>query len=308
MSTPLDYSTGIMITFDKPIMSEPEIQTGITPNVLRNVFAPLSSSDYNTTNSKDKAFDKNDSTYWRGSSSGGPEWIGADLGSLVNVTKCRIHTGSIYRPKTYIIEGSADGTSWNAVAAGDLANTTGWQEVAFTGAAYRYWRAYFTAPYTTYFAVRDIEFYGTDIVYSTSGFLVSGNRYAMSPEGASESHNYIIKRITKTEDNLSVIIWLALTDRLKYPDGYLTVSYDKTSGNLVGTGSAQVESFSLSFLPEDFTILFNPHDLEKIALSLTQENEIIRIYYSSFQMGTNETITASLSQANEIIHVDDLEQ
>ena len=307
MSTPLDYTCGIKVTFDKEIISNPEIVSGSTSNVRRAVFVPLSSGAYSSTYDEAKAFDSLDNTYWRSSGANPPAWLGADLGGVVNVTKVRVHTGSIYRPKTYVVEGSDDAVSWDAVHTGDLLNATGWQEITFAGASYRYWRVYFSAGYATYFAVRDMEFYGTNVMYSPNGFAVSGNIYESSPEGESAPHSFTIRRVTKTEDNLSIIIWLEITDRLKYPVSTITVSYDKATGNLLGALNAQVDSFSESFTPQNVTLLFSPSNADHISLGLTQDLDLMEIFYSFFQK-SDEAVTVGLSQSNEIIHIDDIEQ
>ena len=299
------YTTGIKIDFDKEIVTDVEKITGSVDDVPRNPYRPIASSEYSATTVKYKAFDGSILTYWRGVSEAGPEWLGADLGAALNVNKCRVYIGASYRPKTFVLEGSADMITWTAVTSGTLSAATGWQDINFSGATYRYWRLYFTASYTTYFAVYEMEFYGTETLYDANGFSVMGNQYDTSPEGEAELHEFTIRKLTKTTDNMSVIIWLSLDDRIKYPAGQLTVDYNQGIGNLEGAMNSQVESFSKTFTPTNFIPLFDPSPAERIDANIVQSLDLIRIYYSYFQ-DPEEAIEVTISQSAEIIRVDDI--
>ena len=302
------YSSGIQITFDKAILSTiNETVVAQSTGIKQLVQTPMASS-YNTTDGRipANAFDGNTGTFWRGTSTANNDWIGALLYFAAPINEVRFYIGNVYRPKTYSIEYSDDGISWSSVATGDFSNATGWQIVDFTNfSSHHYWRANFSAGYGTTVAVYEMELYSSDILYHPNGFTVTGNQFETSPEGESIANQFDIKRVTKAENNMSVFVWLYLPDRMKYPDGQITVDYDKSTGNLEGADSAQVDSFSLSFTPTNIVPFFNPSSAEHIDANLSQDVNLIEVLYSAYQ-DEAERIEATISQSNEVIHVDDI--
>lgn len=301
-----EYACGIKITFDKPIVSDTETITGSEFRILRapagNEFA---SSVYQTLVAANVA-DDNVSTYWRPSNAV-PVWVGFDYVGPVELSQMRLYAMSSHRPRAYKIQGSADNSTWTDLASGEFTNVEGWKTVYFTAATYRYWRVYITSLWSSRCYVAEVEFWREVDLYSANGFSVSAEQYNKSPEGIAENHQYTIKKVTKSVDGLELTIWLEPHDRLGYPSGAVTVEYDKSVGGLTGEQSAQVESFSRSFTPTPFDLFFDPAISEKIDLTLSHENELMRIYYQFYQSDEDGNISVDITSANEIIHVNDLE-
>lgn len=300
------YTSGIKITFSHPIVTEPvDDPVSMTNYLPRLPETPLSSSDYSATYDAAKAFDGLENTYWRGASSAGPEWLGGDFGYSLNISRVRMHVGNSYRPKDFIIEGSSDGISWVAVDSGQIAEEIGWQEFEVAGlTTYRYWRAYFSNCWTSYYALRDVEFYETEVLYHTNGFTVSSDTYDKSPEGELVSKQYTIKRVTKSEDSLSLFIWLYIPDRLRYLASQLTVAYDKAIGSFMGAYSMQVDSFSLSFAPVNVRTEPTPNEPIHLDADITAISEAILIYYRD--RATDEAIEGTITVVSQAIHIDDI--
>lgn len=304
MSESFKYSTGIKITFDKPISTDPTIVTGedsgrvpVTDETL------LFSSGSNGSDLPVNAFDADPNNYWRSSSYSAPVWIGYDFGKTVSLNKIRT-ISLLYRPRAYKVQGSSDGSEWTDVVTGELLDSNIWQEISFSDTEFRYWRLYFTTLYSVPVRIYGLEFYGNRVAYSSNGFTVIGLQYETSPDGNAVAHDFTIRKVEKTEDNLSIIIWLDLLDRLKYPVNSITISYDQAIGNLSGELSAQVESFSEVFTPDNLTKVFNPNLPEKIDLQMSSTIKLMKIYYEYYQ--EEECISVSLSSSHAIIHVDDI--
>lgn len=300
-----DYASVIKITFDKPIVSILDTQTGW--EALGNPETGLTgrASDSYSTYTPDKPFDGSTSTYWR-TNTVLPQWIGFDLGESKRLYKIRVYSTS-YRPRAYEVSGSDNDTDWTSIISGEFTNSSVWQEVAFDGVSYRYWRLTISSGWTAgRIYIHEIQAYAERAAYQVAGWTVTAQEYNRIPNGELTDITYLVRRVTKSEDNLSVFLWLDLPYRMKNPDGLVTVNYSKSLGNLAGAYSAYVDDFQLQFTPSDITPVFNPNVVEHISAELYVETDLIRIYYSSYQ-SDSEYIEASLSVATALIHVDDIE-
>lgn len=299
-----DWTSGIKIEFDKPIVSEVEIASGSETKTYQPPVITASSSYISQV--PQLAIDGNDSTYWRSNNSL-PVWLAGDFGKIVSLNKLRVVKMASYRPRGYALQGSEDNLSWSDLISGEMTNAAGEEIIEFEASSYRYWRLYITSLWSSRCHIGEITFFGDVTVYSSNGFTVTGMQYATSPQGVAELNDFRVRKITKSPDEKSIYVWLWLDDRLKYPVDQINVAYDKSVGNLVGTQSAQVESFSLTFAPTNLTPFFHPHNAENIDVTLSHENELIHIYYQYYQSAGDETITTTLTHANIVIHVNDIE-
>lgn len=278
-----DYQSAIQITFDKPITSDPEIITGseyYKPFFTEvSPLTPISSGD-NSSYPKSNAFDGDSSTFWRSSSTTAPQWIGRDYSGPVTLTMVQARFEySSGRPNAFQFQGSDDGTNWYDVATGNFANASGSQQVTFASTTYRYWRLYFTSKYSSYFTCSELEFYNTRNTYSSAGWTVTGLVYPFIPGGAPTNHTFTVHKVTKSEDNLSVILWLDVADRMRNLAGPITVSYNQLLGNLRGAYDSVVASFSLEFEPGNITPLNNPHDEEHLSVLANLTVSVMEVTY-----------------------------
>ena len=104
---------------------------------------------------------------WIAYPDGGPFWLKIDMGTDVNIWKYGISPrdgAAGGTPKTWIIQGSANESTWNDVDT--ITNYTTWNgmnwyywEVDPPSAAYRYWRIYCTLTYSTYCAISEMDYW-----------------------------------------------------------------------------------------------------------------------------------------------------
>jgi len=141
---------------------------------------------------------------------------------------------------------------------------------------------------------------------SSTGFAISASEPLYSPGGALAQKSYTIKRIEKSVDGLSITIYLNLSTRMRYPIGQVTVSYDGLLGNLQGQNGSIVESFSISFTPQNIVPFPNPHVLENIEIStITAAGVLAKLVYKNSQAVENIEI-ANIVATGTLIHIDDL--
>jgi hypothetical protein len=301
-----EYGSAIKVTFDLPVFTSlPGALSTEEYIPAGGSAAALIASGFNSSYPTINAFDGSTSTYWRSSSTTAGQWIGKDFGRDVTLTKVIVRMDySSGRINAYQLQGSADGTTWADVASGNFINASGDQIVTFSAATYRYWRLYATSKFSSYYTVSEMRFYGSRITYDTTGWIVTGYEPDKSPEGGLVPTTYSIRKITKVDDDYSVILWLDLRNRMEHPQGLVTVDF---TGSLQGPGNAAVAPFTLTFTPSNIAPIFNPHDSERISLSVSVTATRMRIYYESYQ-SADENIEITPAITASLIHVNDLEQ
>lgn len=253
------------------------------------------------------AFDGSASSYWQSSATTSPQWIGSGYGRPITCRKVDVRMDlSNGRINAYEIQGSDDATTWSTVASGNFTNASGVQSVSFSPATYRYWRLYATSKFSTYYVVHELTFYAARDVYNVAGWSVTGYEYDRQPGGSLVQKTYTVRRVTKSEDGLSIFLWLSLAGRMLDPEGLVTIQYAKALGNLVGAVSSQVEDFSIAFTPTNITPVFNPNAVENLQASLTANTNVIEIEY--LYGYSTDNIEATLTASTAVIHINDLEQ
>lgn len=264
-----DWTGAIKITFDKPIINNPDIIIG---SELNNKIIPDGSPSASSNESGFYPYYAFNNSVTDGESwftrSSLPQWLQYAFGSAKTIGGIRIYQPSSYMIKDAIVKASSDNSNWVDVATVSFPNATGWQSAIFNEASYRYWRLHITSKWGTYTQTIEMEFYSIRTLYLTAGWTVTGFEYNRVPNGELIPVSYTVRRVTKSEDNLSIILWLDLKGRMKAPIGDITVSYNKTLGNLIGPYNALVESFSMVFTPQNIVpIYLQPHSIENLSAS-----------------------------------------
>lgn len=291
-----DYQAAVKITFDKAIVSNPEVVTGTEyyrisrPITAAQVY--LGSSDYSGSYPKSNAFDEDIATYWRPSGSV-PYYLGKDFGEDVSLTRVGVYLNTSYCPNAYVVQGSADNSNWIDVATGNFTDATGWQYISFAETSYRYWRLKVVSMFDTYLYIYEMRFYGTRNTYNVSGWTVSADKRPRMPDCNATPGTYTVRKVTKTPDNLSVILWLELTDRMRsIGSGDITITYNKILGNLIGPYNAAVEDFTVHATPM-MMVQPNPHDSEYVSALMSTTVAVYDVTYY-YARSTHEYVSANI--------------
>lgn len=304
----------IIITFDKEIATDPNVENGSElKKISCGAGTVIYSTQYSSTYSAAKAFDEDTSDYWRPSTADVPQYIGKDFGSAITIGKIRVYLNASYSPNAYKIQGSDNGVDYNDVHSGNFVNITGWAEVTFAAATYRYWRLYITSITGSYMYIKEFEFYRQRPTYAnTAGWMVRGQEYTeIPPNDDTVEIPYTVYRVTKTEDNMGLILWLDFDHRMKYPQGTISIQYNaSTGGNIRSTDGGKLANFIQTFSPTDITPPeFNPNDLERVEITnVSLTTNLILITYSESAnqpQGNTELTTASIISM-VLTHVNDL--
>jgi hypothetical protein len=97
---------------------------------------------------------------------------------------------------------------------------------------------------TSRWYVYELEFCETQNVYDAPGWTVTSQEYRHVPDGDLVAKTHTVRKVTRSEDMLSVTLWLDMYSRMKAPAGLVTVAYDKTLGNLKGMGNCKSSRFT----------------------------------------------------------------
>ena len=275
-------------------------------------FTLTASSVYNSTYAVAKAIDGSTSTHWMTAYLPSSAWLKADFGRAIQITKVRSYYGYTNgRPNAYILQGSNDNSTWDDVSAGNFSNQSTWQEfMVADGGSYRYWRMLYTSRYGGYYSCSEIIFYHTETIPIVDGWEVVGQEPDMSPDGVVSAHTYQLMRVTKTDNDYAIVLWLKIKDRMKHPQGEVVVNF---TGSLQGPGGAFVAPFTLSFVPQNITPIFNPHDpayISAVDASIVSAIRLL-ITHSSAEDESDDMHYLTLTDAsiaNAIrTHIDDIE-
>lgn len=112
-----------------------EIQMYVTGSVIDQCTGGTAgASDYQSTNTPDKAFDDSGSTGWNSAIGGFPHSIWYQFAAGKNITsfKIQIRTGISTGPKTFDLHYSDNGSSWTFVKSFSATWSAGGEEQTFT--------------------------------------------------------------------------------------------------------------------------------------------------------------------------------
>lgn len=144
------------------------------------------------------------------------------------------------------------------------------------------------------------------------------------PDPATGYHLWIKVLLATTDTNKSPFvsaIWLEditfnpkllrvhLTNsgRLRFPQGVVTVAYNRTAGGMQGRTNSFVEDWEEDFTPTGITDpVFNPNVSEFISMTPTVTSQLLKVTYNYSQGEEHISLTPSVTAT--LIHIDDLEQ
>jgi len=289
--TIVDYQASIEITFDKEILTDPAIVIGTEYyKPVLNLLVPsvyISSIDYSTYY-KQYAFDGDLGTSWMPSGGTVNQWIGRNFGSEASISKVRIKMGGLGRVNGFKIQGSIDGIAWNDIYTGNWLNNTNWQEIIFASTTYQYWRMYTTSIYGYWSEISELEFLSERSLYNVAAWTVTGQEYNRTPDGQALAETYTVRKVTKSLDNLTVKLWLSMSDRMEAPIGDISVSYNKDLGNLAGDFDAEVASFTQVFTPINIVpIYLQPNDPEYLSSNVNMTLSCLEVTYKYIPAESN---------------------
>ncbi len=308
-----EYAAKIVITFDKAIATDPDVVNGSELRTVRETGGtPFCSTNYSGQTAA-LAFDGDIATYWRPSTAAVPQYIGKDFGVAKTIGKARVYLNTSYMPNAYKIQGSDNGADYTDVTSGNFIQATGWVDITFTAATFRYWRLYISSLSDSTMRIYELEFYASRPTYAnTAGWVVKGNEYPYIPEGqaALVETTYTVYRVTKSGDNMAIILWLDYNHRMKYPQGTVSVQYTPaTGGNIMSSDGGVLAAFMETFTPANIVPIFNPNDIDNVEIAgITPTITLTQIYYTNTAdqvQGQVELATVSVTSA-VLTHIDDL--
>ena len=228
-------------------------------------------------------------TYWVSQSSA--SWIRLQLAKAAIATKMKFYHHSVWTPKNFTVEGSNDGTNFTVLGTFVGAATSGWQEFTFTNnTSYLYYRLNYTSwNQAGQVAINDIQF---NIGLGNEGaFAVTGQQY-LHVNGPLIAGDYQIDTVTRhpTEPR-TLLLTLKSLKRFNNVEGDLTITYDKSLGNLTSPGGV-IESFSIAFTPTGLVKKINPWDRENLTVLLTPTFVVSQVNYKYGY--TTERLTAQI--------------
>lgn len=234
----------------------------------------------------ERAFDGNLSSYWQSRSIS--NYIQIDLAQTAKfVYGFKVYSGSSYRPTTYTLSASSDGSSYTTIKTASIPQATGWHELLLD------------APIKTRFLRINFGYSSRLYLYEfsllvgskISGFTIKGNQYKYVG-GPLEEKEYVIDNI-EPHPTIEDAILITFDDYARFPTvhGDITVEYDASIGTLAGRGG-NVVTFTRTFTPEDLVPEPNPHEEEYITVApIDIDLNLLDIEYHSGY--TTETLSAA---------------
>jgi len=146
-----------------------------------------------------------------------------------------------------------------------------------------------------------------DWAIALPAFTVTGYEYTYVPGGELLAKAYTVDSVGYVDENDKKIIAvnLKVKDRLKAPQGKVTVIYNQAIGNLVSSGGA-IAGFSLDFTPSNLTPLYTPNCIENIKIAgMCAKGSMIRIYYTNTKAEEKIEIK-DIAALGRVIHINDL--
>lgn len=238
--------------------------------------------------SADSMKDGNINTYWESRTTA--NYVQINLGQIAGFLHgIKIYCGSSYRPSSYTISVSDDGTNFTQIATGSILAQTGWQTInleSYVSANF----ARINFGYTTRLYLHELILLVSDFV---GGFKLTGQEHKYV-NGPIINKSYGIKTIeAHPTEPRTLLITVSLFSRFNNVEGQLKVSYNAAHGTLVGLGGA-VQSFDVYFTPQDLYKELNPNDEETIKgviSSVIVDYDVIS--YINASSAEEHTITAS---------------
>lgn len=239
-----------------------DLAGGTTPSVavLETQNGEWIASGSYSSSPVENAKDGDTSTYWQSRSTSNYIQITRPNTKLLGF---KIYKGSSYRPSTYTIRTSVDGSTYTDIYSNSLVAETGWETITLDSPILSdYFR--FNFGYTTrlylYELVLIVEEYDN---LQINDFVVTGKEYQyVNGQLVDKRYKVATYELHPTEPK-SILITMDWWGRFNNVDDKIKVLYDASKGSLTGAGGA-VESFEIEFTPEDLIQTPNPNEEELI--------------------------------------------
>lgn len=290
---------------------------------------PSTAQNEQTGYESDKAFDGNESTYWRPGYRLTNRWVRVDLESSLYIDKLVLRQGSGGTYTTFRLEGSNDDSEWHTVIEDSQGTTVDYYEYEFSPVQYRYWRVIGLTRSANYPGYSAIQLHGA-VIGNEVAFTVTGSERWM-PGGPLTPREYQVLSVDRHPDDTEGTDLLLTMAPLNAPEeptaesdmggrfnnvatfsddmsvaGEITVAYDISGGNLEGT-AGPVESFSEPFTPTDLEAMPDVGLQDHVVSDLTDLVVDFKAVDYLYAYG-DELVTPTVSALTvTFTHVDDLD-
>jgi len=208
----------------------------------------------------ENAKDESTSTYWQSRSTSNYIQIIRPNTKLLGF---KIYKGSSYRPNTYTVRTSEDGSTYTDIYSGSLVAETGWETITFENpiiSGYFRFNFGYSSRLYLYELVLIVEEYDNMVV---NDFIVTGQEYQYVNGQLIDKRYKVTNYEPHPTEPKSILITMDWWGRFNNVEDKIKVLYDASKGSLNGAGGA-VESFEIEFTPQDLVQTPNPNEEETI--------------------------------------------
>lgn len=306
----------IGITFDETLVGDP---TGENPSPIggwaaseteASIASVSTSGNYSSSYPAAKLIDGSTSTYWRCPSGGtiGSYFI-LGFSESVALGGFSFYQSISYYPRAFTIYGSQDESVWSVIASVTNSETTeGWKKMSFSnGTGYLYYKFEITSgsnPSTLY--IYEVKAWLAKKVGNEQAFTVTGKVYNWVPNGSLVDETFTVADVLLHPSiSNSILLEIVDNDRFESVIGELTVSYDKSLGNLAGYGGPS-DSFYISFSPEDLVWKGDQNDQEHLEATFEATGVLIRVYRTDSSTGVEHINFTNIVASGVLTNVSDI--
>lgn len=257
--------------------------TGLVPApiAIGDYFRPTgiatASSQYSSSYSASKVFDGSTGSQWY-TRNDVVQWIQIQLDAPEWIFGFRWYVGSLYRPGSFVLEGSFDGLEWDNLMENTSPNETGWHEFKLNSPRYY---SYFRWNITSKYSSSGLYIYEIELLEATgndAAFIVTGEeyQYVNGPLIPMTYKVLSVERHPDYRDDQHLLLTMHPQGRFNNVIGSLSVEYLQSIGMLRGRGGP-VDGFVKTFIPTELASKPNPVIQESIETKAISEISFIGV-------------------------------